>query len=179
MQLYVLFESCNSCACFFNRVAKFEPILVRRNVGRSIKRGLQDLHNISTFRFYVNQMISVAEKEYLKITKKHQTSITNRKHKALIQAQYTQNYKHMTLYRKAPVTDPPMTFRRLTFWVSSIHKPSRLYKERSICVYEVSRYFFRKKSQSKNYRKGKLWDFDSMYGFNMYPTKILTLRLQF
>ena len=48
-----------------------------------------------------------------------------------------------------------MTFDPLTFWMSPIHRPSRLNKEKSACEQEALRYSFRKKVQSERH-----WKFD-------------------
>ena len=67
--------------------------------------GLHDLHDTSTFKYYESKITGVVEREYSKITKNHQTLLSNRISEAPILAQYRENDKDIKLCGKASTTD--------------------------------------------------------------------------
>ena len=56
---------------FWDGFAKFEPNSEKRNFSTSVLNGSHDLHDTSTFGYYGNQIIIVAEREYSNTASNH------------------------------------------------------------------------------------------------------------
>ena len=132
---------------------------MKQNFGTSVWMVLHNLHYISAFGYYENQIVVVVVRKYSKPSENQQFSISNRLQETLILAQNSQNNVNFKIFWKASLLTLTNDF--FGYLMSPLHHPLPLYGEGSICEEEILRYSFRTEVQPRSHRLADLWPFAS------------------